>query len=129
MPPEIPLDVPVGRAGAHIHGGLRLDAEVQGLSPTCDDFLHVFPLSHLAVLSIKGGKPSTTTTKNYPVLGCSGKGIHLKVGITNAIHQKTQRSDLQWLCIYLPSVRCVRTSVVFDCLFQLKVFKNVVGVQ
>ena len=60
-----------GRAGARILRGLCLNAEVQGLNPTCDDFLHVFPplspLSHLAcpVLSNNnGGKsPKNNLTK------------------------------------------------------------------
>ena len=34
-----------GRAGTHVLRGLSLDAEVHGSNLTCNDFLHVFPLS------------------------------------------------------------------------------------
>ena len=37
-------------------GGVCLGAEVQGSGPACGDFLRVFPLSRLAVLSNEGGK-------------------------------------------------------------------------
>ena len=62
----------MGRAGAHVLGGLCLDAEVRCSGPTCADFLHVFPLSlsplsHLAVLSNRGGKAQKIILKKNPL--------------------------------------------------------------
>ena len=37
---------------AHKLRGLCLDAEVSGSNPTSDNFLHVFPLSLLSLLSL-----------------------------------------------------------------------------